>query len=407
MSKIIHGSFVWFILTLCCIYAFTLNTAAAVFSNAIKTSLHASDVGVSYAAGSFIIGFACMQIPAGYLLDRFNARFIVSGSLLLFALGNIVASFSTNIYMYCFASLMQGMGASFDFIAATILVSQWFPSKMFPILIGLTETLAFITTGFIHYFLSIELEKYTWQQIYQYFFLFGFFLFLVSLLIVKTPADFQFVKNLSLRQSLATVFKNGQIWLCAIAAATSFGVVLSYGGLWYLPIQNFYSVENSDAVLIGSMIFFGMGIGSSIVAWFSNYVKSRKLVLYLSLVLGNMGLLMAIYLPHLLINTYIIIKIETFLTGFILSGSLLFYTVVSEISSNSTRGVAFSLMNIFLYLSYTILLFVPFFFITPASKQFFTYLWVLPFCVMISILLIYFIKESYPKPELLSLKKKD
>jgi len=397
MYKTLYGFLIWFILTLCCIYAFSLNTATAVFSDAIKNSLQASDMEVSCAAGSFILGFAGMQIPAGYLLDRYNARYIVSGGLLLFALGNMAASHASNIYIYSLANLVQGMGASFDFIAATILISQWFSPKMFPILTGLIETLAFTATGILHYFLVLQLKKYEWHQIYHYFSLYGFSLFILVLLIVKTPANHQFAKDISLRQSLACVCKNQQLWLCVIALATSFGVVLAYGGLWYLPIQHYYAVESGEASLIGGMIFFGMGMGTPLLAWFSNFMKSRKLVIHLSLVLGNMGLIMAIYFPHYLIDTYIIIKAITFLTGFLLSGATLFYTMISEMSPNSTKGVAFSITNISLYLFNTMMMLIPLLFITITSRQFFTYLWILPFSVMISILLLYFIRETYPK----------
>jgi MFS family permease len=395
MSKTMHGVIVWFISTLFVIYAFCLNTAGAVFSESIKVSLHISDLGVSFAAGSFIIGFALMQIPAGYLLDRYNARFIVSTALFLVASGNIAISFSTNIYTYCLANLIQGMGASFDFIAASILVAQWFPRNMFPILTGLIETLAFIASGLIHYFLMIKLQTYSWNQIYQYFSIYGYFLFILSVLWVKTPDDFQFTKNLSLKESLSIVCKNGQTWLCALSAATSFGILLAYGGLWYLPIQEYYSVNSSSAVLIGGMVFFGIGIGTPLLGWISNRVKSRKLILHLTLVMGTMGLLMAIYLPHFMFQNYYIIEMVSFFTGFMLSGSMLIYTMVSEMSSNSTRGIAISITNSSVFLFNTVLLFIPYLFITADSPHFFTFLWVLPFCAIISIMLSFFIKETY------------
>ncbi|MBL7481647.1 MFS transporter [Legionella bononiensis] len=395
MSKTIQGLIVWFISTLFVIYAFCLNTAGAVFSESIKSALHLSDMGVSFAAGSFILGFACMQIPAGYLLDRYNARFIVSSALFLVASGNVAISFSTNIYTYCLANLIQGMGASFDFIAASILVAQWFPRNMFPILTGLIETLAFIASGLIHYFLMIKLQTYSWNQIYQYFSIYGYCLFALALFWVKTPEDFQFASKISLKGSLTIVCKNGQIWLCAFSAATSFGILLAYGGLWYLPIQEYYSVNSSTAVLIGGMVFFGVGVGTPLLGWISNRIKSRKLVLHLTLVMGTMGLLMAVYLPHYRINNYYIIEAVSFFTGFMLSGSMLIYTMVSEMSSNSTRGIAISITNSSVFLFNTLLLFVPYFFITKESPHFYTFLWVLPFCAIVSIMLSYFIKETY------------
>src|SRR5579864_9543600 len=108
MQKI-YGSIVWLIATLFVVYSFCLNTAAAVFSETIKTTLHVSNLGVSFAAGSFILGFACMQIPAGYLLDKFNARFVVSAGVLLLALGNVIISFSTNLPMFALSNFIEGI----------------------------------------------------------------------------------------------------------------------------------------------------------------------------------------------------------------------------------------------------------------------------------------------------------
>src|SRR5579872_6840146 len=115
MNKIIYGSLVWFIVTLFVVYSFCLNTAAAVFSEPIKTSLEASNLGVSIAVGAFIIGFAIMQIPAGYLLDKYNTKFVISSGVLLLAIGNILISFANNVILFSIANLIQGIGASFAF----------------------------------------------------------------------------------------------------------------------------------------------------------------------------------------------------------------------------------------------------------------------------------------------------
>lgn len=386
---------VWFIATLFVVYAFCLNTAAAVFSDAIKKTLHASDYGVSVATGAFILGFACMQIPAGYLLDKFNARFVVSAGVLLLALGNIFISYSDNLMVFTIANFVQGVGASFAFIAAAVLISQWFSSKFFPILFGLTQTLSCILAGVIHYYFTVALIAHTWNSLYQELAGFGFILFVLTLLFVKSPSDYKRATNTSLKASLATTFKNKHIILCSLAAAMSFGVLLAYASLWYMQIQLYYSVDNLHAVMISGLIFFGIGVGTPLLGWFSNMVKSRKMVVHCSLVTGAMALLLGIYLPHYSFDSFIITKIVSFLIGFLLSGSMLFYTMVSEMSSDSTRGVAISVLNTTVFLFNTFLLFIPYLFITNFSKEFFTYLWVLPFCILFSILLLYFIKDTY------------
>lgn len=395
MNKIIYGSIVWFITTLFVVYSFCLNTASAVFSEPIQKSLQLSSVSASIAVGIFIVGFAVMQIPAGYLLDKYNARFVVSGGVLLLAIGNIITSFANSFVIFTFANLVQGIGASFAFIAAGIVISQWYPAKVFPILFGLTQTLSCLLAAIIHYVFTLQLVTHTWNEIYQVLAVYGVILFILTLIFVKSPSDIKRTKMISLGESLKLVFKNNQIILCAIAATTSFGTLLAYAGFWYLIVQKFYLIAMLDAVVISGMIFVGIGIGTPILGWLSNRYQSRKLIIHITLCLGTMFLLMCLYLPHYELQTLAIIKIVSLLTGFLLSGAMLFYTIVSEISSNTTRGVALSVTNTGVFLFNTILLFIPYLFITKISTTFLTNLWILPFFVIISILLTYFMKESY------------
>ena len=390
-----YGYIVWFVTTLFVIYSFCLNTAAAVFFTAIQTTLHASNLEVSLASGAFILGFACMQIPAGYLLDKFNARFVVSAGVLLLTCGNAIASFTDHLIIFAIANFIQGLGASFAFIAAAILISQWFSSKTFPILFGFTQTISCTSAGIIHYYFIILLKTHTWNAIYHGLAIFGFILWILTLLLVKTPAAYKQLTTISLKQSLSKVLHNKQIWLCSIAAATSFGVLLAYASFWYMPIQTYYSIENWQAVIISGMIFFGIAIGTPFSGWISNKFKSRIMIIHITLVLGVMALILGIYLPHYKINTLIIIKTISFFIGFFLSGSMLFYTIVNEISPASTRGVAISFLNTLVFLFNTLLLFIPYLFVTAISKEFFTYLWILPCSALFSILLLYFIKDSF------------
>lgn len=395
MQKL-HGYVVWFIVTLFVVYSFCLNTAAAVFSSTIEATLHASNMGVSLATGAFILGFAVMQIPAGYLLDKFNARFVVSSGILVLAIGNIIISYSNNLLFYTLSNFIQGVGASFAFIAAAILISQWFSEKLFPIMFGLTQTLSCVLAGIIHYYFTLMLVVYTWNEIYRCLAVGGFILLMLTLLIVRSPPGYRHEANLSLKKSLGIALRNKQIILCSIAAAMSFGVLLAYAGLWSVHVQTSHSVDDLNAVMISGMVFLGIGIGTPLFGWISNIVRSRVMVIHATLCLGAMTLLMGIYLPHFNINTLIIIQVVSFLIGFFLSGSMLFYTVVSEICTNKTRGVGISVTNTAVFLFNTLMLFIPYLFVTRLSTHFYTYLWVLPFFILFSIFLLYFIKDSSP-----------
>ncbi|MES2199637.1 MAG: MFS transporter [Chlamydiota bacterium] len=397
MKKSIKGLFIWFIVTLFVVYAFFLNTAGAVFGDTIKNYMHLTDMGAAFAVGSFVLGFACMQIPGGYLLDRFPIRIIVSSGLFLLALGNLTLSYSSSLSLFALSNFVQGLGASFAFIAVGKLIGEWFAPKMFPILFGLTQTISCLLSAIIHYYLVQALETVSWQSIYQEFSIFGFVLLAFTAFFVKSPPSAKAKQTISFGKSMGLVLKNKQIWLCSLAAATSFGVLAAYASFWYMPVEKFFAVSVKDALVISGMIFVGIGIGTPFLGWLSNKVKSRRLIIHMSVVLGAIFLLMGLYLPHFDINTYIPIEIVSFGIGFLLSGSMLYYTSISEISSPNTRAVALGLINTSVFVFNTVLLFIPQFFITKQSKTYFTYLWVLPACLLVSIFLAYFVKETFPK----------
>ena len=185
------------------------------------------------------------------------------------------------------------------------------------------------------------------------------------------------------------------MWLCAVAAATSFGVLAAYASFWYMKVQKYFSVDVSTSLVISGMIFVGIGIGTPFFGWLSNKIKSRRLGLHLSVVPGAIFLIMGLYTPHFDINTYLPIEVVSFCIGFFLSGSMLYYTCISEISSSNTRAVALGLINTSVFIFNTVLLFIPLFFITSTSNTYFTYLWVLPVCVLVSIFLAYFCEGNH------------
>src|SRR3990167_1503795 len=317
---------IWLIATLFVVYTFTLGTAASIFSDAIEKSLHLTKEQTSFSFSLFIIGFACMQLPAGYLLDRYKTRYVLSAAILIMAIGNWLASIAQTSLAFDIANFLEGVGGAFDFVSASILIAQWFPAKMFPILTGFVQTLACISVAVLHYILRINLETTNWHLTYHHFFLFGLALFVLSFLIIRTPSSFKLNFHFTFRQALGMVFHNKQNWLCALGAATSFGLLLSYASFWYAIVEAHYHVPLNDTAIIGGCVFVGVGVGTPLLGWISNKAKSRKLIIHLSLCLGIMSLILSLYLPHFNISSFLIAKTTAFLIGFFLSGGLLYYT---------------------------------------------------------------------------------
>jgi len=267
---------------------------------------------------------------------------------------------------------------------------------MFPIMFGLTQSLSCVLAAVIHYKLVLALQTTTWQNIYLKLAIFGVILFIVSFIVINSPKTAkEHEAPISLGKSLKMTFKNKQVWLCALCAATSFGVLAAYGSFWYLNVQKFYSVNLTSSLWISGLVFVGIGIGTPLLGWISNQLHSRRVVIHVALALGTIFLIMGLYLPHFKINSYVFIDTISLLIGLSLSGAMLFYTCASELATDQTRAVALGVINTAVFIFNSFLLFLPRFFITNKSTTFFTYLWILPVCVLISILFSYFVKETY------------
>ncbi len=395
MSKV-NGIIAWFICTIYVLYTFALNTASAVISPAIQSSFKLTNIEATIAVTAFIVGFACMQIPAGYLLDRYPLRLVVGGGVLILSVGTLLASFSTNLLGFSLSNLIQGIGASFAFVAAGVLIGQWFSQKAFPVLFGLTQTLSCIFAGFLHNTFIVMLKAYTWQHLYFFLSIFGFILLVFSVIFVRNPKSFTPNKQLSLLKSLKIVCSNGQLWFCVLGAATAFGTLLSYAGFWYVRVQKYFDVTRKESLLISWLIFIGIGFGTPLSGWISNMVKTRKNTINVALTIGTILLLAVLFLPRFHIHTLLPIKLLSFLLGLFISGSMLYYTIVSEIFDLSFKGVALSVTNTGVFIFNSFLMFIPYP-LLEISPTYFTSLWILPAFVVISLGSLNFIRETYDK----------
>lgn len=63
------------------------------------------------ALGAYGLTQAILQIPAGWMSDRYGRKPVIYGSLLLFALGSFVAAFADDIYWVIIGRVIQGTGA--------------------------------------------------------------------------------------------------------------------------------------------------------------------------------------------------------------------------------------------------------------------------------------------------------
>ena len=87
-------------------------------------NLLAADLGLL--AGGYFLGFACMQIPLGYLLDKFGPKKIVSSFLLIAFIGTASFALSNSFSGLLVSRILIGVGVSACLMAPLTGYRIWF-----------------------------------------------------------------------------------------------------------------------------------------------------------------------------------------------------------------------------------------------------------------------------------------
>lgn len=100
-----------------------------------ELGLSAGDLGLL--TSCYFLGFACAQLPAGLLLDRFGPRRTEAALLLVAAAGTLLFALGEGMAALAAGRMLIGVGVSVCLGAAIQALSMWFPLSRMPLLNGL------------------------------------------------------------------------------------------------------------------------------------------------------------------------------------------------------------------------------------------------------------------------------
>ncbi|GIG53906.1 MFS transporter [Demequina activiva] len=98
-------------------------------------------IGLSMLSVVQISVYASLQLPAGAMLDRIGPRRVLAIGSLTMGAGQLMLAFTDSIWLALAARVLIGAGDAPVFIAATRLVSEWFPPRRAPLMVQITGTL--------------------------------------------------------------------------------------------------------------------------------------------------------------------------------------------------------------------------------------------------------------------------
>ncbi|MDP3561100.1 MAG: MFS transporter [Legionellaceae bacterium] len=406
-------SFVVFgLATLFYFFDYFLQVVPGVFSSVLTTAFSLDARALGRLSASFFLTYTLMQLPAGFLYDKFGGRIVIFCAALIASLGAYLFSIADTIFMANLSRMLMGGGAAFAFLGALYFASRWFPSKYFATLAGVVALVGSIGAIFGEGLLARMLSNFGWRDTMFYVALFGGILAIsIGMLAKNYPFNEQTQikkeRPNSPRQDFGYLLSHSQVWGLGVYCFLNWSIVSVFAVLWGIPyLKLVYNMRLSEASMSILFLWIGVGIGSPLMGWFSDVIKRRKLPLILCSLLATISFLLLLYLPAI---SHHMVDVLLFSLGFAAAGPTIVFAAVKDNVPIQSHNLCNGLINMLavvsgLFLQPTVGFIMNIFWqnnITAGIKVYsahtYTYaLSLLPFVAFLSILVsLFWIKETY------------
>jgi MFS family permease len=328
------GLLVWSLTALFFLYEFLLRTSVGTFEQSIVNELSLSLISFALISSTaYNLVYGLMQIPAGIITDRFGLKLTLTIAAAFCGLSVLGFSRSNSFESAIILRVLTGLGSSFGFICLLVAVYEWLPRKNLALYIGLSQLIGtmgpMLAAGPLN---SIaESGSLSWRTTFFVLGFFGLSLTFFIWLFVKNnkeyTGNFQILKRAQpLRESLAAILTQKQLWLVAIYSGSVYFTIeyLSENSGKTFLMLNGHSSSLSSYLLTISWI--GYSIGCPLFGFVSDCMSRRKPTMIFAACVCLLSIIFITYLTTI----KPIMFVAFFMLGLGASGQSIGFAIVSE-----------------------------------------------------------------------------
>lgn len=406
---------IWLLSALFMFYKYALEVSPSVMTGTLMSSFQINGVELGNLAASYFYAYLLIQIPAGFMLDRFGPRKMTTVAIAVCALGSMLFASAQSLFVAEIGRFFIGTGAAFAAVNCLKLTANWFDHRQFAFMAGLMMTIAMLGAVGGQAPLAHFIEVFEWRLAMNYIGIGGLVLAVIFWFVVRDKAPTHKRErqinspNISLIKSLKQILKSPQSWWLSVYSGFAFAPVMVFGGLWGVSfVAEAYHLSASIAAQEVSLIFIGFAIGAPVFGYLSDRLGKRKGVMFWGTLCALVTISTVVYSPGYSLS---LLSLLLFLFGFSISSFLLCFTMIREVSAPLLAATAIGFMNAFDALfgavsdpltgkildsqwNGTYLYGARVFSVEAFQTAFIT----LPIFLIIAILSLYKIKETYCKP---------
>ena len=255
----------------------------------------------------YFYGSLVMQIPAGYVVDKFSVKRVLQVAFFIGAVAVLALTYSDKLWQIEISRIVAGFICAFGFVTVIRITVNWISPRNHGVAMGTMITFGtlggIVSQAPMAYLYSLIGGKNTLMCLTAL----GFIIFiLISLFVKAKPKDEAqeeaeadqesypilqgFIKLLSKKQNWYISFYTGILALSTIL----------FCAVWSSRyLETVFHKTNIEANFISSLILVGTIIGNPLVGFISDKIKSRKKPMIVCVILATIDILAINYCPHL------------------------------------------------------------------------------------------------------------
>ena len=244
-----------------------LRAITATLSPLLTSEFNLTAGNLGLLAGGYFLGFASMQIPLGYLLDKHGPKKIVSAFLLIAIIGTVAFALAQSFSGLLFSRILIGVGVSACLMGPLTGYRIWFKDEYQQR--ANAWMLMVLSMGFVFSTLPVQLLLPTvgWRWIFG---LITFLIFIVIVLVLlfipnwKTKENERYQKS---DESLSDVWKNKFFRSTIPLGLFNYGGLVAIQTLWagpwmvkvagYTPLQSATGLFWINITMLVAFFIFG------------------------------------------------------------------------------------------------------------------------------------------------------
>ena len=345
---------IWGILVISFVTVFFHRLSMGAVADDLNRELGISGVILGNLTSMTFYSYALMQIPVGIMVDTVGVRKICSIGMAVTAIGSVMFGFSQGILLAYISRFIIGIGTSVIVVSIMKVQAQWFSSRKFSTLSGITSFCGNVGVLLATFPLTYLVLSIGWRNT---FFMLGVITIIIAcgiyIIVRDNPEELGFESvhksesNKNLKRGILDVIKNKYTWSNFIVIFSLVGSTTALLGLWGIPyISQVYSITKQKASWYLSFISFGFIIAAPIVGKLSDFLGGEiKKILYVTTITFTMVWIYILIvfdgmppIKHL--------PVLFFILGLCVITHILLFTNVKEVNNMSFSGIATAVVNV-------------------------------------------------------------